>query len=101
MAVDDGAEAVDPEAGVDHLARDPHVLPHLERARRDADGAAIGQWLRQPIDDAAARAVPRQLCRHRQANRPGAHHQNVIHHALVSSICRLGRREPFVGTSHP
>ena len=101
VTVDDGAQAVDPQAGIDHLARDPHVIPHLERARRDADGAAIGQWLRQPIDDAAARAVPRQLRRHRQADRTGAHDQNVIRHALASSMYRRGRREPFVGTSDP
>src|SRR5262249_51456544 len=41
LARDDGAQAAQPYACVDHRARYPHVLPDLERARRDTDRLAI------------------------------------------------------------
>ncbi len=83
MPIDDRPHAFDPDAGIDHVAREPHVVPDLERAGCDADGAAIGQRLHQAIDDAAGGAMPRELCRHGQSDGAGANDQNVRHRAFL------------------
>jgi hypothetical protein len=92
MAVNDRAQSLDPDAGIDHLAHDAHVVPDLERARRDTDGAAIGQRLREAIDDAAAHAVARELAGHGQPDRTRAddeHLRHVLGCALSSGLSPL------------
>jgi hypothetical protein len=83
MAVNDRAKSLDPDAGIDHLARDAHVVQHLECTRRDADGAAVGQRLREAIDDAAAHVVTGELAGHDQPDRSGPDDEHVCHGRLL------------------
>ena len=80
--MDDRPDTLDPEAGIDHFPSDAHVVPHLQRPRRDADGAAVGQGLCKTIDDAATHAVPRKLGGHGETDRSGAYNQRVFHDAV-------------------
>ncbi len=81
-SLDDGAQARQPEPGIDHLAGDAHVVPDLQRPGRDADGPAIGQRPRRAVDDPAACAVPGQLTGERQADRSGSDHEDIRHRFL-------------------
>jgi hypothetical protein len=54
-----------------------HGLQQLEGARLDADGARLLERPAAGVDDAARRAVARQLGGQHQAGRPGADHQHV------------------------
>src|SRR3954468_24038891 len=79
MAMDDRTEPLKPEPSINHLADHAHVLPHFQRAWRDAKGPAIRRGMGEPIDNAAAHAVPCELAGHGQTNWAGADDQNIRH----------------------
>ncbi len=87
-ARNDHAQAVDPEAGIDHLARDPHVVPHFEGTRSHADRLAIARGRREAIDDAAGLAMPGELRRHGEADRTGADDEHFGHRAAPTISAR-------------
>ncbi len=75
LPANDVATHVEPDAGVDHVARDAHIVPDLERSRADADRPAVRRRRGKPVDNSRANAVPCKLRRQGEPHRSGADDQ--------------------------
>jgi hypothetical protein len=66
------------DSGVQSVAQETEVFPHLQRARLDTHGLGIVRRFDKPVDDPARNSSSQQLDADGQADRTRPHHENLI-----------------------
>jgi hypothetical protein len=92
LAIHEGPHAAQPDAAIDHLSGDAELLPDLQGPRLNANHPALGQRLRQFIDDVTQHTMPSQIRRHHKAHWPGPHDEHLGIRRVSRVLQLLGER---------